>query len=366
MIVRQYYVNAWLSLVQTRLWRVMRAISVSHPAKRHKFDDYWTWKLNDHDDGFTFRFGNHGGGILVEVSCQDVESAIIDDLESKLCGSERFERMEAIVEFAPVSSPKTDPSNGPKAALLPVDIIEPRWASMHPQEQAYATCLFDCVRLEHLMRRHLPADAKMPGGPDKSVVDESVTEADDLNEESGEVEEARMTQPTPKYAMGTVASAFVRHPDHVDLLSGMGMNYNLSKMVTFRNYLIHGVNSQIYTAGKLKKSYEMLQRLLYFLKRWPHLVSLHHSLAVMIDEWHAGTGLHGPPAPPSALLVAQRKGRAEEMTFGLIGEDLAILRLATRMLLEPDPPYSAEEICATVEKIKRLNSIHSQDVLPSA
>jgi hypothetical protein len=216
------------------------------------------------------------------------------------------------------------------------------------------------------MRRHLPADAKMPGGTDQSVVEETVTEADDLNEESGESEETRTSQPTPKYAMGTVASAFVRHPDHVDLLSGMGMNYNLSKMVTFRNYLIHGVNSQIYTAGKLKKSYEMLQRLLYFLKRWPHLVSLHHSLAVMICEWHAGTGLHGPAAPPSALLVAQRKGRFEEMTFGLTGDDLANLRLATRMLLEPDPPYTAEEISATAEKIKRLNSSHSQDVLPSA
>ena len=70
MIVRQYYVNAWLSLAQTRLWRVMRAMSVSHPAKRHKFDDYWTWKLNDHDDGFTFRFGSHGGGILVEVMAE--------------------------------------------------------------------------------------------------------------------------------------------------------------------------------------------------------------------------------------------------------------------------------------------------------
>lgn len=366
MIVRQYYVNAWLSLAQTRLWRVMRSMSDRHPAKRQKFDDFWEWKLNDHDDGFTFRFGNHGGGVLVEVACQDIESGVIDELETRLCGPERFERLETIIQFEPVSSPKTELSNGPKAALLPIDVIAPRWASMHPQEQAFATCLFDCVRLEHLMRRHLPADAKMPGGTDQSVVEETVTEAEDLNEESGESEETRTSQPTPKYAMGTVASAFVRHPDHVDLLSGMGMNYNLSKMVTFRNYLIHGVNSQIYTAGKLKKSYEMLQRLLYFLKRWPHLVSLHHSLAVMICEWHAGTGLHGPAAPPSALLVAQRKGRFEEMTFGLIGDDLANLRLATRMLLEPDPPYTAEEIAATAEKIKRLNSSHSQDVPASA
>lgn len=366
MIVRQFYVNAWLSLAQTRLWRVMRAMSVSHPAKRHKFDDYWTWKLNDHDDGFTFRFGSHGGGILVEVACQAIEAAVIDELEARLCGTERFERMEVIIPFEPVSSPKTDPSNGPKAALLPVDIIEARWASMHPQEQAYATCLFDCVRLEHLMRRHLPADAKMPVRSDRTVVEEPVAESDVLREESGDTDEAPSAPSTPKYAMGIVASAFVRYPDHADLLSGMGLNHNFSKMVTFRNYLIHGVNSQMYTAGKLKKSYEMLQRLLYFLKRWPHLVALHQSLAAMIADWHAGTGLSGPPAPPSALLVAQRKGRAEEMTFGLVGDDLAILRLATRMLLEPDPPYSAEEICATVEKIKRLNSIHSQDVLPSA
>jgi len=54
------------------------------------------------------------------------------------------------------------------------------------------------------------------------------------------------------------------------------------------------------------------------------------------------------------------------MTFGLIGDDLANLRLATRMLLEPDPPYTAEEIAATAEKIKRLNSSHSQDVPASA
>ena len=361
MIVRQYYVNAWLSLVQTRLWRVMRAMSVSHPAKRHKFDDYWTWKLNDHDDGFTFRFGGHGGGILVEVACQDIEASIIDELEVKLCGSERFERMETAIQFETVSSPKTDSSNGPKAALLPVDIIEPRWASMHPQEQAYATCLFDCVRLEHLMRRHLPDDAKLPGRPNESVTVDSGAEVDDANEESSESEESPATPSTPKYAMGTVASAFVRYPDHVDLLSGMGMNYNLAKMVTFRNYLIHGVNSQIYTAGKLKKSFEMLQRLLYFLKRWPHLISLHQSLAVMINEWHTGTGLHGPAAPPSALLVAQRKGRAEAMTFGLIGDDLVSMRLATRMLLEPDPPYTSEEISITTEKIKKLYSTDRPD-----
>jgi hypothetical protein len=367
MIVRQYYVNAWLGLAQARLWRVLRSMTDSYPAQREKFGDYWEWKIKEAGEGFTFRFGMHGDGIMVEVACPDESHTVLDEFESKACLTERFERLETHAELRPISLAQPKAPYVPTPALLPVELIAARWSGMHPQEQAYATCLFDCVRLEHMMRKYMPDMAKMVPAPDGMV--EVAVAASDPEEgilPSEESEKNAVPATSPKLAMGMVAWAFVHHPQHADLLVGMGINYNFTKLVAFRNYLIHGVNAKSYTSGKLKKNYEMLQYMLYYLKRWPSAVSIHQAMASLIEVWFSQSGLHGPPAPPSFLLTAHRRGRSAEINLGLDVTSLATLNQALSMLVLSDPPYAANEMTIVSEKLRIIEPKYSNDHLPSA
>jgi hypothetical protein len=222
------------------------------------------------------------------------------------------------------------------------------------------------VRLEHLMRKYLPEVPMTPPAPLELVVGfELETEADD-NTEADEVGEAVVNPGPPKMAMGKVASSFVEHPAHADLLLGMGVSRKFYKMVVFRNYLIHGANTQFFTAGKLKKSYVMLQHLLYFMKRWPYALALHGAINALIQEWFSLTGQLGPPAPPSFLLSAQRNGRSREVLMGLLGEDAESLVQALGMLVTSDPPQTPDSITALTDKIRSIRPRYFHDATPSA
>lgn len=243
-------------------------------------------------------------------------------------------------------------SNAGSRSLLPAELIETRWSVMHPQERAFATCLFDCVRLEHLLRKRL---RDVTG--DREEAAEATAPEGDLSDDDvksqGSMEEPAPAA-SPKHAMGKVTWEFINHPKHTDLLLGIGMYYNLIKMVAFRNYLIHDVGSGKYTSGKLKKAYVGLQLLLYHLKRWPNYLAIHQALCVLIDEWFSQSGWHGPPTPAGHFITARRKGRSRARLLGISEDDSMVFDEALGMLVSSDPSRSSDELSGAAEKLLQL------------
>lgn len=250
-----------------------------------------------------------------------------------------------------------------KSAVLPIDLIQPRWEIMGPQERAYATCLLECVQLEHLMRKNLPQDDEVfteSLNENQSIEAESEDNDDKENShaESNLIEKEVI--PPSKYAMGRVAWRFSNYPEYLDLLIGMNIRYNFSKLVKFRNYLIHNVDSDKYTSSKLKKNYHMLSRMIYYLKRWPEVIALYNTINALIIDWYSQSNLWGPPPPVNLILRSVRKDQPMALLLGLNEANESTLKQALRMLVFPELIHTTKEIVEIRLLVSQIQTNYNQ------
>jgi hypothetical protein len=253
--------------------------------------------------------------------------------------------MEENNPSVPESTPSSDDTKN--RALLPVDLIQPRWEMMGPQERAFATCLLECVQLEYLIRKNLPICEEVVTPQNSSDTGEEIKTEDLSEHEENDPDSANLTPDiiSPvKYSMGRIAWEFATYPDYADLLNGLNIRYHFVKMVKFRNYLIHRVDTGQYVSAKLRKRYIILSRMVYFLKRWPHLVSVYYIIHKLVSDWYFQSGLFGPPPPVSMMLKSRRKGNPLPFSLGLSQEDEETLNQTLDAIVLTDPVHSADEI----------------------
>lgn len=345
MISRQYLTRKSLKKTHQRLARLLVQPGKEAAGKVLLAEDSWTWRPPASDHDVVIRYGNEPTGIRVEAVCMDTSVATIDLFESLVCASGVLVRSEGLVAFDPIKIPPTWANYS--SELMPTTIIMPRWEGMHDQEKAYATCLFDCVRLEHMLRKYVSGD--LFHAASFGVADESA------EARSEEAEFApNMEKPAAKITLGQVAWEFACQPEHADLLLGMGCQQDIIKLVGFRNYLIHGDAVHRYPTNKLRKRFVRLQQVLYHLKRWPQSLRLHRALAGLIEKSHIQTERIGPPAPPSHILIAARKGVLAELTLGLDGPAVSLLTLAVDMLVKPDQGHAPAQMDELASKLESL------------
>ncbi len=356
MIARRFASRSTFKKTHKRLCRLLHAACKKYPARISFFEYHWEWQPHEMTQGVAIRYGNTDAGINVEAVFPDSNPVMMELFGSLVCAPGVFEVRDIADELVPIKLPRVQWSSS--SGLLPVESIKPRWENMHEQEKAYAVCLFDCVRLEHLLRKYLPVDQQTPGQQESSD-DDVHAEADD-EAIRGEVEAPERV--SSRVAMGQAAWMFACLPGHGDLLMGMGCYYDLTKLVAFRNFLIHGVHSYAYTSNKLRKSYDLLQHILYHIKRWPQALKLHRAIARLIGDWHAQSGVLGPPHPPSTLMVAYRKGNIDKRRLGLGEEDFAALKESLGMLVSSAKAYTPEEMEIQAQKLDGLRPVFSSDL----
>ncbi|GBL29853.1 hypothetical protein EMGBS10_10030 [Opitutia bacterium] len=345
MISCQYLSPKSLKKTHKRLSRILAKSCKESAGSITVAGDIWVWRPSTSSAGIGIRYGNDPAGIRVEVDFRDSSDETKDLFESLACSPGVFERSQIPAVFEPIKIPPSWASYS--SELMPAEIIMPRWEGMHTQEKAYATCLFDCVRLEHMLRKHLPDDWQA------TVSKEDMAEPDDEQPEEKE-DSSGMEITVAKVTLGKVAWEFSNQPEHADLLLGMGCQQHVVKLVAFRNYLIHGDAGQRYLMNKLRKRFVMLQRMLYHLKRWPQSLRLHRALARLIQQWHSRTQLLGPPAPPSHLLIEARMGRLGEFSLGLQGAEAELLATAVAMLVKCEPSFTPEQMDELGGKLEKV------------
>lgn len=267
--------------------------------------------------------------------------------------------MEEDKSSAPGNDQSLNETKNKKSVLLPVDLIQPRWEMMGPQERAFATCLLECVQLEYLIRKNLPSANDTLDQHGGSELNEEIKVEDNAEIDENDLDSPSLTQEIVapvKYSMGRIAWEFATYPDYVDLLNSLNIRYQFIKMVKFRNYLIHRVDSGQYVSSKLKKRYITLSRMLYFLKRWPQLLAVYSIMERMIADWYYQAKLFGPPPPVSLMFKARRKGNPLPFTLGLSQDDEEILNQLIGAVVLTDPIHTADEIYALGLKVSKMNT----------
>lgn len=247
-----------------------------------------------------------GEGQIMELKFTAVEGGsqmvvkFAESLESQFAMVDRWvrsgDKIRSIVE--PMASPtEAGEAAGDDAEerLFPADLIQRRWSSYTVDERAYATCLYECVRFEHLVHKHLP-----PGALEAA----ERRNLDPPNEGHRSTDEASVDAPTfvPRYSLGYVSSAFSNHPAIRPILEICGTYHHFLLLNGFRNSLIHVRSSKPLSATAIRKRYRRLMLAIYLLQSWPWLEKLHQTIVGWDERRRPPLAGLGPSAHPCRLI----------------------------------------------------------------
>ena len=184
-----------------------------------------------------------------------------------------------------------DAGDDSEEGFFPTDLIQQRWGTYTVDERAYATCLFECVRYEHLVHKHLPRGAleaaerrnlALPNEGDRTSVEAS----------------ADTSTFVPRYSLGFVSSAFSNHPDIRPILEICGTYHHFWVLNDFRNSLIHVRTSKQLSPNAIRKRYRRLQTAICLLQRWAWVEKLYLAIIGFDERRRPPLEGLGPSAHP--------------------------------------------------------------------
>jgi hypothetical protein len=288
-----------------------------------------------------------GEGQVMELKFTTVEGGsqmvvkFADTLEPQFAMVDRWvragDKIRPIVE--PIASPTEageDAGGDTEEGLFPTDLIQRRWGTYTVDERAYATCLYECVRYEHLVHKHLPTGALEAA--ERRYLDLP-------NEVHRSTDEASVDTPTfvPRYSLGVVSSAFSNHPAIRPILEICGTYHHFVLLNGFRNSLIHVRSSKKLSASAIRKRYRRLQMAICLLQRWPWLEKLHQAIVGFDERRRPPLEGMGPLAHPCRLI---KNLGADGLTkyYGLSSQDALRLEeigalFVSKTALRPEDEY---------------------------
>ena len=175
--------------------------------------------------------------------------------------------------------------------FFPADLIQQRWSAYTVDERAYATCLFECVRYEHLVRKHLPPGA-LEAAERRNVDLPDDGEGANL-EASGGASAAE-----PRRSLGFVSSVFSNHPAIRPILETCGTYHHFWLLNDFRNSLIHVRTSKQLSPNAIRKRYRRLQTAICLLQRWTWVEKLYLAIIGFDERRRPPLEGLGPSAHP--------------------------------------------------------------------
>lgn len=304
----------------------------------------WVWPGDGQAMEFTFASAAGGSRMVVKFP---------ESLELKF----------GLVDGWARESGKVRPSNDPAVSLneavedtgdeaeegfFPTDLIQQRWSAYTVDERAYATCLFECVRYEHLVRKHLPpgaleaAERRNGDRPDDS-------EGANL-EVSGGASAAE-----PRRSLGFVSSVFSNHPDIRPILEACGTYHHFWLLNDFRNSLIHVRTSKQLSPNAIRKRYRRLQTAICLLQRWTWVEKLYLAIIGFDERRRRSPEGLGPCAHPCRLI---KHLGPEGLTtyYGLSSpEALRLVEIGALFIAKPTlrPEEEYAQGIADLEKLKQ-------------
>ncbi len=310
--------------------------------------EHFEWTLPN-QGALDFTFQSYDGGTRMTLHYQETQQPVVAKIESWIQGSGKLRQPEAPTSVAPVmdesrQEPEQAIDHEPEQ-LFPTNLLQARWDAYTPEERAYATCLFECVRYEHLIRKHLPLGAIEKFEQSNGAL---VSPTQDL---LGQGEgEAPLTE--PRRSLGFISGAFATHPEVRPILEACGAYHYFRLLNDFRNALIHvRASGKVLSASAIRKRYRRLQMAISLLQRWPSMGKLYRALQAFHERRHGLREDFGPSADPSRLM--RHLGSVGLAGYyGLSPEDAARLEAIGKLFvtgIAPWPEADFEQAVAILE-----------------
>jgi hypothetical protein len=198
----------------------------------------------------------------------------------------------------PIASPAEageDADDEAEEGLFPTDLIQQRWGAYTVDERAYATCLFECVRYEHLVRKHLPSGAL-------EAAERRGFEPTDENAGANREASDGVSPPEPRRTLGFISSVFSNHPAIRPILEACGTCHHFWLINDFRNSLIHVRTSKQLSPTAIRKRYRRLQVVICLLQRWTDLEKLYQAITAFDERRRPSLEGLGPRAHVCRLI----------------------------------------------------------------
>jgi hypothetical protein len=179
--------------------------------------------------------------------------------------------------------------------FFPADLIQQRWGNYTIDERAYATCLFECVRYEHLIWKHLPFGAL-------EAAERRSHDSRDIGEGANSEASGETAPVETRRSLGFISSIFSNHPEVRPLLEICGTYHHIWLINDFRNSLIHVRTSKQLSPNAIRKRYRRLQMAICLLQRWPWIVKLHDAIQAFDQRRRPQLSVEGPGPHPCRII----------------------------------------------------------------
>jgi hypothetical protein len=230
--------------------------------------------------------------------------------------------------------------------FFPADLIQQRWGNYTIDERAYATCLFECVRYEHLIWKHLPPGAVEAA--ERRNQDMSDAVAGMPTEASAEA-----TLAEPRRSLGFISSAFSNHPEVRPLLEVCGTYHHFWLINDFRNSLIHVRTSKQLSSSAIRKRYRRLQMGICLLQRWSWLVKLYQAVVGFDARRRPPLEGLGPAAHP-CLLIKNLGADGLVKYYGLSSQDALRLEAIGALFVSKPTLRPEDEYVRAIADLEKL------------
>lgn len=251
----------------------------------------WVWPGEGQEMRFTFAVAQGGSRMNVNFpECLEAKFSLVDGWLR--AGNKVRPAAESNVSTAETIEDTDDEAEG---GFFPTDLIQQRWGAYTIDERSYATCLFECVRYEHLVRKHLPEGAL------EAAERRSLEPADENAGANREASDGAAVS-EPRRTLGFVSSVFSNHLAIRPILEICGTHHHFWLLNEFRNSLIHVRTSKQLSPNAIRKRYRRLQIVISQLQRWSHLERLYQAIMSFDERRRAPWEGLGPRAHPCRLI----------------------------------------------------------------
>ncbi len=302
----------------------------------------WSWPGEARS--MEFGFSKFPGGTRMTVRYEDSMEPQFAMISRWVLSSGKVRQAD---EPAPALSENAEPPDAEaEEGYFPTDLIQQRWGSYTIDERAYATCLFECVRYEHLIWKHLP-----PG---------AVEAAERRNQEMSDAvvgmpaeASAEATLAEPRRSLGFISSVFSNHPEVRPLLEVCGTYHHFWLINDFRNSLIHVRTSKQLSPSAIRKRYRRLQMGICLLQRWSWLVKLYQAVVGFDARRRPPLEGLGPAAHPR-LLIKSLGADGLVKYYGLSSQDALRLEAIGALFVSKPTLRPEDEYVRAIADLEKL------------